>query len=99
MGRGGEAPICSTDRSNAQFEATVNVWRGWTTVFITLASIAQVLASPSSLLFWSHPDLTFSETGIVGFVVSLLFGLYLLVDSVVAVVYRTRFKRSMTAVY
>ncbi|KAL3897360.1 MAG: hypothetical protein SGPRY_013071 [Prymnesium sp.] len=85
--------------ANPTFEERVNTCRGVCCLFITLASIVLVFSQPKGLLFWSYPDLTFAPTGRAGFLLAALFGVYLLVDTFVCIAFRSRFRRSLTAVY
>ncbi|KAL1500289.1 hypothetical protein AB1Y20_012956 [Prymnesium parvum] len=84
---------------NLTFEDKVNQWRGASTLLITAASMALVLSKPKGLLFWKHPSETFAPTGPVGFALALTFGAYLLLDLVVIIAFRSKFRRSMNAVY
>jgi len=87
---------------STRFEHTVNSWRGYCTLAITVGAIAEVLEDPASLAFWqgeSALERIDAPTGRSGLVVSGAFLLYLAVDMMVGVVCRHRFRRSMGAVY
>lgn len=82
------------------FEERVNLMRGYATFVITLASFQIVLVEPHCLLFWTAQGyaLNVAQTGVVGLCTAALFLLYLLVDTVVGICCRHRFRRSMNAV-
>lgn len=83
------------------FEHRVNTWRGYCCLLITVMSISIVLTEPWCLLFWKDYGyrLNIEHTGLVGFATSAFFGLYLLVDTIIGLVYHRRFRRSMNAVF
>ena len=67
------------------FEERVNVLRGYATLVITMNSMYIVLSSPLCLIFWRNDgyERNAAPTGLLGLVTSLLFLLYLLVDTLV----------------
>lgn len=83
------------------FEHRVNVTRGYATLVITLWSIAIVLEEPACLAFWlKHAYvLNAAPTGWFGLGCSALFLAYLVIDTVIGILCRHRFRRSMGAVF
>ena len=88
-------------QGTSPFEATVNWWRGLCTAVITLAAFVIVLAEPRCLLYWRDGayELNAEGTGLPGTLTSVLFLLYLLIDSTIGCVCRQRFRRSMLSVH
>jgi hypothetical protein len=83
------------------FERRVNTCRGGCTAIVTLLSISIVLADVRCLAFWRPGayEENARRTGWLGFATAALFLVYLFVDTVVGVVWRAEFRRSMSAVY
>ena len=83
------------------FEHSVNAWRGWCCVVVTLGAVAIVLSEPASLTFWSENAYAkISEpTGRGGLALAAFFILYLVVDTLIGIVCRHQFRRSMGAVF
>ena len=83
---------------NTEFERRVNTWRGWACLGFTGAAAGIVLARPRDLLFLRRTS-CYSETGRAGVLLSAAFLAYLGIDSAVAILWRSKFRRSMTAVH
>ena len=92
-------PSPSPAAAAPSFEDRVNTWRGACCLLITLGSLVLVLRDPKGLLFWRYSENTFAPTGTAGFALAAAFGMYLLVDMIITLAFRSRFRRSMTAVY
>ena len=83
------------------FEHRVNEARGYSCLCITAASCWIVGSHPRCLLFW-RPDayaLISARTGMLGLATSAFFLLYLAVDTLLGIVCRHNFRRSMNAVF
>ena len=79
-----------------EFENRVNVARGYSCLLITVTSLWLVLSKPRCLLFWWSDgyQLVVERTGMLGFVTSVFFLLYLLVDTIVGFLCHDHFRRS-----
>ena len=84
----------------SSFENSVNLARGHATLYITAASCYLVLSKPTCLLFWTEDGyaLNVAKTGVLGLATSAVFLIYLLIDTLVGIVCRHKFRRPMTAV-
>ena len=82
-------------------EHRVNFMRGWSTLLTTAASVILVLEAPACLAFWRPGayERVVAPTGTPGIICCTFFLAYLIVDSVVGVVFRAHFRRAMGAVY
>ena len=83
------------------FEHRVNEIRGWCCLIVTAGSLVVVVREPFSVAFWLDGgyELISESSGLLGFALAAFFLVYLLVDTLVGIFCRHKFRRSMGAVF
>ena len=92
--------LCPSASMVSAFEARVNNVRGYACLLITVLSVGLGLNDLKIFFFWRDDAYAANteRTGVVGLATSLIFLAYLLVDSLVGILCRAKFRRSMNAV-
>ena len=92
------APVARA--STDSFEERVNLTRGWTCLCIVSLCLYVTFSEPRCLAFWMADGYTYyadEATGLAGAAAGYLFLAYISIDTLVCVVWRHRFKRSMAS--